>query len=302
VSYYFYPGCSLESTAKDYQTSTLAVAGALGLEMPVLPNWTCCGSTAAHQSDRLLALALPARNLASASGRTLAVCCAACYSRLKLANHEIAHDGDSRRRVADALGADYDGSTPVKHLLEIMRDDLGLEKIAGRVSRPLVGLRVAAYYGCLLVRPPAVMHFDDAENPMLLDQVAAAAGAEPVEWPYKTECCGASYSITKVEVVRRLSRQILAMARDAGADCLVTACPLCQINLDMRQGDIEKESGEKFGLPVFYFTQLLGLALGLPPERLGLRSLVVDPLPLLRKKGILQHQEAAVASRRTGGR
>jgi len=286
MSYVFYPGCSLESTAKEYAVSTKAVARALGLELPELPGWTCCGSTAAHQSDRLLSLALPAQNLVTASGATVAVCCAACYSRLKLANHEIANSEDSRRQVGEVLGVEYDGSTPVKHLLEILRDDVGFDEIAKRVSKPLAGLRVAAYYGCLLVRPPAVMRFDDPENPTVLDDILSAAGAEAVDWPYKTECCGASYSITKVSIVKRLAHQILVMARDAGADCIATACPLCQLNLDMRQGDIEAAANEKFNMPVFYFTQLLGLALGLQANELGLRSLFVDPTPLMTEKGM----------------
>jgi len=298
MSYVFYPGCSLESTAKEYAASTKAVARALGLDLPDLPGWTCCGSTAAHQSDRLLSLALPAQNLIAASGRTVAVGCAACYSRLKLTNHEIADNEESRRQVGEVLGVDYDGSTPVKHLLEILRDDIGFAEIAGRVSRPLTGLRVAAYYGCLLVRPPAVMRFDDAENPTVLDDILSAAGAEVVDWPYKTECCGASYSITKTEIVLRLARQILAMARDAGADCVATACPLCQLNLDMRQGDIEAASNEKFNLPIFYFTQLLGLALGLPVNQLGLRSLIVDPRPLLMEKGIFPQAATAGSAER----
>jgi heterodisulfide reductase subunit B len=216
----------------------------------------------------------------------MAVCCAACYSRLKVANHQIASAPGIRGQVAGVLGADYDGSTPVKHLLEIIRDEVGLDEIARRVSVPLTGLRVACYYGCLLVRPPDVTQFDDPENPTLLDRVLAAAGAEPVEWPHKTECCGASHSITKVEIVERLSHDILAMARDSGADCIVTACPLCQLNLDMRQRDIEARFGERLGQPVLYFTQLLGLALGLKPKELGLGSLIVDPLPMLSKKGI----------------
>jgi len=301
MSYVFYPGCSLESTAKEYAASTKAVARALGLDLPDLPGWTCCGSTAAHQSDRLLSLALPAQNLIAASGRTVAVCCAACYSRLKLANHEIASNEESRRQVGEVLGVDYDGSTPVKHLLEVLRDDVGFDEIAEHVSRPLAGLRVAAYYGCLLVRPPAVMRFDDAENPTVLDDALTAASAEPVEWPYKTECCGASYSITKVSIVKRLAHQILAMARDAGADCIATACPLCQLNLDMRQGDIEAASNEKFNLPIFYFTQLLGLALGLPVNQLGLRSLIVDPRPLLMEKGIFPQAATAGSVERARG-
>ncbi len=292
MSYVFYPGCSLESTAKDYALSTKAVAAALGIDMPELPDWTCCGSTSAHQTDELLSLALPAANLAAASGKTVAVACAACYSRLKLANHEIAGDAESRRLVADALGTDYDGSTPVKHLLEILRDDVGFAAVSERVSKPLAGLRVAAYYGCLLLRPPSIMRFDDAENPTVLDKLMSATGATAVDWSAKSDCCGASYSITKTEIVLRLSRSILLAAREAGAECVVAACPLCQLNLDMRQSDIEKKHGETFGLPVFYFTQLLGLALGLPPAQLGLRSLLVDPLPLLARKGILQPEKA----------
>jgi heterodisulfide reductase subunit B len=287
MSYVFYPGCSLESTARGYHLSAKAVARALGIDLPDLPDWTCCGSTAAHQSNRLLSLALPAKNLLAASGKTMVVCCAACYSRLKVANHGIVKDRDARRQVADALGADYDGSTPVKHLLEILRDDVGLDEITKRVSRPLRGLRVAAYYGCLLLRPPDIMRFDDAENPTFLDNVLVAAGAEALEWPHKTECCGASYGITKVEIVLRLSHDILAMARDSGADCIATACPLCQLNLDMRQRDIETQFGDRLGLPVFHFTQLLGLSLGLKPNELGLSSLIVDPMPLLRKKDAL---------------
>jgi heterodisulfide reductase subunit B len=301
MSYVFYPGCSLDSTGRGYRASTEAVARALGLDLPELPDWTCCGSTAAHQSNPLLSLALPAKNLLAASGKTMAVCCAACYSRLKTANHQIANAPETRGRVAGVLGADYDGSTPVKHLLEIIRDEVGLGGIADRVRVPLTGLRVASYYGCLLVRPPDVMRFDDPENPTLLDRVVAAAGAEPVEWPHKTECCGASHSITKVEIVERLSHDILAMASASGGDCIVTACPLCQLNLDLRQKDIEARFGDRLDLPILYFTQLIGLALGLRPDELGLDSLIVDPTPMLLKKGIAARPITGAASVRGRG-
>ena len=297
MTYVFFPGCSLDSTAKDYYLSTLAVAHALKLDLPELPDWTCCGSTPAHQSSELLSLALPAKNLLAASGNTMAVACAACYSRLKTANHRITSDASARGEVADALGADYDGSTPVKHLLEIVRDDLGYAAVAKRVTKPLKGLRVAAYYGCLLVRPPEVTRFDDPENPRVLDDVLEAAGAETVDWPHKTECCGASYSITNPEIVWLLSREVLAMASDAGADCIATACPVCQLNLDMRQRDIEARYGERFGLPVLYFTQLLGIAFGLAPSELGLRRLMVDARPLLAKKGLLAESATAAVAR-----
>jgi heterodisulfide reductase subunit B len=282
----FYPGCSLEGTARDFYLSTLAVARTLDVELSEIPDWTCCGSSAAHQSNPLLALALPAQNLAAAAGRTVAVCCAACYSRLKATNHEIARDAAVRRQVAEVTGVDYDGRTPVRHLLEILARDVGLRVIARAVKKPLRGLRVACYYGCLLSRPPEVTNFDNAENPTLMDKVMGAAGAESTEWPHKTECCGAGCSITNVAIVHQLTGAILSMARAAGADCIVTACPLCQMNLDLRQADIEAQLREEDRLPVFYFTQLLGLAFGLAPRELGLGSLVVDPLPLLAAKGL----------------
>ena len=293
MTYAFYPGCSLEGTARDFHVSTLAVAKAMGMALPEIPGWICCGSTAAHSSDPVLALALPAQNLlaaaqmnASGPAPTVAVACAACYSRLKVANHHIAHDPQARQQVAQAVGADYDGKVPVKHLLEILGRDLGAKEIAARIRRPLKGLKVVCYYGCLLSRPPEITNFDDAENPRLMDDVMEAAGATVLDWPHKTECCGASYSITDSSIVEKLSREILSMARQAGADCIVTACPLCQLNLDMRQKDIEGRFNEQYGLPVFYFSQLLGLAMGLSGQELSLRSLVVDPQPLLQAKGI----------------
>jgi heterodisulfide reductase subunit B len=296
MNYLFFPGCSFDSTAGDYQLSTRAVARTLGLEIPDLPGWTCCGSTPAHQESELLSLALPAKNLLAARGNTVAVGCAACFNRLKTANHKLANSGKARTAVAQVLGSEYDGSTPIKHMLDILVRDVGLAKITERVCKPLRGLRVAAYYGCLLVRPPAVTQLDDPENPRLLDDLLAAAGAEPIDWPHKTECCGAGYSVTDTDIVRNLSREILAMARDAGADCIATACGMCQLNLDLRQGDIEKQTGETFGLPVFYFTQLLGLAFGLKPSELGLRRMVVSPGKLLANKGLVAGGAAKPAS------
>ena len=286
MSYAFFPGCSMEGTAHDYQKSTVAVSKTLGLELPEIPGWICCGSTSAHQTDVLLSIALPAKNLAAAGGQTVAVGCAACYSRLKTANHEIANNPELRKTVAGVVGQDYDGKTEILHLLEIMARDVGMKKIAEATKKPLKGIKVVTYYGCLLSRPPEVTQFDDPENPTLMDQVLEAAGATILEWPHKTECCGAGYSITDVAIVKRLTREILAMAKAAGADCIATACPLCQMNLDLRQKDTEKASGEQFNLPVFYFTQLLGLAFGLSRKDLGLRSLVVSPNKLLADHGL----------------
>jgi heterodisulfide reductase subunit B len=286
MSYAFFPGCSMEGTAHDYQKSSVAVSRALGLELPEIPGWICCGSTSAHQTDHLLSLALPAKNLVAAAGQPVAVGCASCYNRLKAANHEIASNPQARQSVAAVLGQDYDGKTEIRHLLEILARDVGLRKIAQAVKRPLKGLKLVTYYGCLLSRPPEVTKFDDAENPTLMDQVLEAAGATVLEWPHKTECCGAGYSITDVGIVKRLTREILAMAKAAGADCIATACPLCQLNLDLRQKDTEKAAGATFNLPVFYFTQLLGLAFGISRQELGLRSLVVSPKKILSAIGI----------------
>ena len=286
MSYVFFPGCSLDGTARDFHRSTLVVAARLGLDLPELPDWTCCGSTAAHASDALLADALPAKNLSAAAGKTVAVACAACYSRLKTANHHIAGNQALRTRVAEVVGGDYDGRTPVMHLLEILARDIGRPRIAAAIRSPLSGLKVACYYGCLLARPPDITGFDDAENPTLMDQLMEIAGATPVDWPHKTECCGASFSITDADIVLELSNEILAMAKAAGVDCIVTACPLCQLNLDMRQKDIEARFSRRYGLPVFYFTQLLGLAMGCTASELSLASLVVAPGALLKSKGI----------------
>jgi heterodisulfide reductase subunit B2 len=294
MKYAFFPGCSMEGTAADYRLSTLAVARIFGIELPEIPDWTCCGSTAAHSTDPLLAAALPAQNLAvtkkmavNNGPQKVAVGCAACFSRLRLANIHIAADAGFRRSVAEVTGTDYDGQTPIVHLLEILAREIGPAAIAAKILRPLKGLKVVSYYGCLLSRPPEVA-FDDVENPTLMDKLMCAAGAIPLDWTHKTECCGASCSITDTDVVCELGHEILTMAKAAGADCIVTACPLCQLNLDLRQQDITGRYHESYNLPVFYFTQLLGLALGCNGRELGLDRLVVSPWPLLFRVGIPQ--------------
>jgi heterodisulfide reductase subunit B len=285
MKYVFYPGCSLDGTAKDFHVSTLAVAAKVGLEIPELKDWICCGSTSAHSTDPLLADALPAQNLRAAGGTPVAVACAACYSRLKAANHHIAGDPAVRARVAKVVGADYDGQTPVRHLLEILGRDMRRD-VAEAITHPLSGLKVACYYGCLLTRPPEVTQFDDPENPTLMDRVLETAGATVVDWPHKTECCGASVSISDSSIVVDLTEKILSMAQLAGVDCIATACPLCQLNLDMRQKDVETKYGRRYNLPVFYVTQLLGLAMGCTAAELSLDSLVVGPHALLESKGL----------------
>ncbi|MDH7482473.1 MAG: CoB--CoM heterodisulfide reductase iron-sulfur subunit B family protein [Armatimonadota bacterium] len=280
MKYSFFPGCSLESTARDFGMSVHAVAKALAIELEEIPDWTCCGSTPAHATDAVLAAALPARNLLAAekAGRDVVVCCASCYGRLASANYELAKDEKLRSEVASIIGQEYSGGLKVRHLLEVLIKDVGTSEIRDLVVRPLKGLKVACYYGCLLTRPPELSIADEPEDPRLMEELLEAVGAETIEWPYKTECCGASFSITRVETVKRLCSEILKMADESGANCIAVACPLCQTNLDLRQLDIE----EKFNLPVFYFTQLLGLALGLSNEKLGIGKLMTDPTKVLQ--------------------
>jgi len=283
TKYAFYPGCSLESTAWDFDHSTRAVCAALGIELEDIPDWVCCGSTPAHASSPSLATALPAMNLYKAQrmGLPVATACASCYARLRTANHKINRSADERAKVARVMGHDYDGAVPVYHVLDVLVNQYGLKEIAGKVQQPLAGMKVACYYGCLLSRPPEVVAFDDPEHPTCMEGLMKALGAEPIEWPYATECCGASLSMTQPSVVCRLGHRLVAMAREAGAECIAVACPLCQVNLDMRQADAAKQHGALPQTPVLYFTQLLGLALGLSHKALGIGAQSVSPESLL---------------------
>lgn len=290
MKFSYYPGCSLHSTAKEYDQSTKAVCAALNIKLEELAGWTCCGATAAHSSDHFLGLALPARNLAllQRTGLDLAVPCAACYQRLRVAELALASDPRLRQEVARATGETFDNdgkSGTVRSLLEILAGEQARERIEVAVTRPLDGLRVACYYGCLLVRPPDVTGFDDPEQPHSMDDLLTACGATAVDWDYKTECCGASLALSNEAVVLKLIRDILRVAVASGAQCLAVACPLCHSNLDTRQGHVNRAYGEKFNLPVLYFTQLIGLALGLSPRELGLNSHFVDTGPVLKALG-----------------
>lgn len=287
MKFAYYPGCSSESTSRDMHQSTLAVAGALGIEMAEPEGWTCCGATAGHQTDKLLSISLPAANLAAMKemGLDCVVNCAACYNRMKVANHEIVANPQVRRDVADAIGRDYDGSVKVRHLIEVLLQDVGLEKIKKAIKHPLRNLKVASYYGCLLVRPKKAVDFDDPENPKSLDTLVRAIGADPIDWPGKVECCGGGLSLSRTDVVVALSDTILGMAKDSGADCVAVSCPMCQVNLDLRQQDIRKETGRNYRMPVVYITQLLGLAFGIRPADLGLNKLMVGASIVLEKAG-----------------
>ena len=285
MRYAYYPGCSAESTARDMHQSTLAVAKALGIDLVEPKGWTCCGATAGHQTDRLLAVSLPAANLTKVQDMKLdmVVNCAACYSRMKVANHEIVAHSEIRQGVREALDRDYDGSVKVRHLLEVLLEDVGLPAITRAVKRSLNGLKVASYYGCLLVRPPKILKFDDPENPTSLDRLVTAMGGTSLEWPCKVECCGGGLSLSRTDVVVELTGSIIDMAASVGADCIAVSCPMCQVNLDLRQQDINKQTGKNYQIPVVYITQLLGLCLGIGSGELGFNQLMVPASVVLEK-------------------
>jgi heterodisulfide reductase subunit B len=282
----YYPGCSLHSTAAEYNRSAEAVCAALGLQLVEPKGWVCCGSSAAHRSDPEAALRLPMENMAliEQSGfREVTMPCAACFSRHKAALHEIRTDRAHRTRLSDELGYDYQDSVQVSTLSRAILDHIGLDKIEKTVKRPLKDLRLVCYYGCLMTRPPEVTGEQHPENPTELDELMAALGAEVVDWSYKTTCCGAAHSLTRRDIVLKLSADLIGHARQAGADVIAVACPLCHTNLDARQFQMKLDAP----MPVLYFTQLMAVALGLPGKDAALHKNLVDPRPVLFAKGLI---------------
>ena len=266
----FYPGCSMKGSAREYSESLLAVAALLGRELPEIPDWNCCGATAAHNLDRDLALALPGRILAAAEKAGMdevLVPCAACYSRLSVTRHELLEDGALRARISGLIEADYRGSARVVNILEWLA---GVDGLEGLIKTPFAR-KVACYYGCLLVRPAGIVKFDRPEEPQTMDRLMKRIGAEPLDWAFKTECCGAGFSVSRTDLVARLSGLILEDAVSRGAEAMIVACPMCHLNLDLRRPNIEKSSHKKFAIPVLYVTQAIGLALGIAPKKLGLQ-------------------------------
>jgi heterodisulfide reductase subunit B2 len=283
MKYAYYPGCSAESTAQDQYMSINEVAKALDIELIQPKGWTCCGSTPAHHTDKILSLALPAANLLMAKkmGLDMIVFCAACYNRMKVANHEIKSNPEMRKKVAESLGEDYDGSVIVFHFVEVLMKDLGVKKLKKAMTHTLDGLKVASYYGCLLVRPRGVADFDDPENPTMMDKLVNLMGGQGIDWPHKVECCGGGFSLSRTDIVLDLSNPIIGMAEDSGAQCIAVACPMCQVNLDLRQSDINKQKKKNYNMPIIYITQLLGLCLGVSPKKLGMNKCVVSPKPIV---------------------
>jgi heterodisulfide reductase subunit B len=276
----YYPGCSLHGTSGEFDASFRATARALDLTLQEIPGWECCGNTAAHSINRLLATALPVNELVKVEQDmrldAVAVPCAACYSRFKTGAHDVAENEETASDVRAVVGRAYNGGVTVNNLIDVYHDAVGLEELEAKVTRPFAGLKVACYYGCLLTRPPKVTLADDPEYPTHMDEVVKALGCEPIDWNYKTDCCGASLALTEQGIVDDLVGRILTDARACGADAVAVACPLCQVNLDGRQVEIARKEPGWQSVPIIFLSQLVGRALGLDDRALGLKKHLVD--------------------------
>jgi heterodisulfide reductase subunit B len=283
-TYAYFPGCSLEKMAHSYHVSTLETARALGVELKELEDWNCCGATAYFHVDELLAYTLCARNMAMAEkeGLNLVAPCSGCYKNMYFARAHLKQDPDLAEHINAALAEDnlqFSGSIAVQHLIEMFVQDVGLPAIKAKVTRPLTGLRVAPYYGCQILRPRKAQ--EDVERPRFFEDLVSALGAVPVDYLLRLRCCGGALIITNREAALSLARNLLQSAVAARAAVIVTACPLCQVNLECYQKQVNREFGTELSMPVMYFTQLMGLALGLAPERLGIGSELVAVMPAI---------------------
>ena len=277
----YYPGCSLHGTAREYDESFRGVSQLLGVKLHELEDWTCCGSTSAHCTDEALAVALPVRNLTIAEkhDREMVVPCVACYSRFKAAEAEA-------KEHPEYLLSPYEGKTSIRYALDFFCDKPLINELEAKKTKPLSGLKIACYYGCLAVRPPKLTGVLEYENPEHMERLMEALGAETLGWSYKTDCCGASLVMTRTDIVTALSQKIMRMAIETGADCIVTGCTMCHSNLDTRQASLTAE-GEKREIPVFYFTELMGLSMGHRDVKKWLSRHITDPIKLLSNKGLL---------------
>lgn len=268
----FYPGCSMKGGAQEYQESVSALANVFDIELVEIPDWNCCGATAAHNMNKELALSLPARILALAEKEGLAdivVPCAACYSRLTVTQHELNEDESLKSKIASTIGMEFKGTSQVLNIIQFIQ-----KYIAGRLEEKVVkpfNYNAACYYGCLLVRPHNILKFDRVEDPQMMDELVRRAGGNPIDWAFKTECCGAGMSVSRTDTVARLSGYIMKDASDRKAEVVVVACPMCHSNLDMRRPEINKFLKEDITMPILYISQVLGLAVGIDPKELGMQ-------------------------------
>ncbi len=281
----YYPGCTATSTSVEYDESVRETLKYLGIEVEEIPDWTCCGASSGHVIDRELAIALPSRNLALAGKMSLGILasCPACTLRHKTAEYELKKDPELKTKIEKEIGMNLGLSQKSKHVLEVLYQDVGIDAITKKVQKPLKGLKVVTYYGCYLVRPPEVTGFDDTENPAIMDKIMEALGAEVIDWSCKVDCCGGSLSIAASDIVKKLTHKIIMAASEVEAEAIVTACGICQANLDMRQS--QKLSYNS--IPAFYFSELTALAFGSLKVRQWLEKHFVDPSSLLERLKLL---------------
>jgi heterodisulfide reductase subunit B len=283
--YAYYPGCTLYTKARNLDLCARKAAQKVGFELVEMPSWNCCGAIYNSGSDDIAAQVGPVRNLAKASqlGEKLVTLCAACHNVLKRVQDRLDQPGNEveRERIVTFVDEKFERPVKVLHYLEVLKKDIGWETLKAKVVKPLNGLKIASYYGCLMVRPKEVLEFDDPDNPQVMDDLMRVLGAAPTRFDFKTECCGGYLVVNKREVAKAASKKILDNARAWGAEAIVTTCPLCQYNLDR----LRTAAGDP--IPVFYFTQLLGLAVGLGQDELGLDYNAFDPVPFLESKGLL---------------
>jgi heterodisulfide reductase subunit B len=284
--YAYFPGCSLEKMALSYHDSALETTQVFGVELEELDDWNCCGATTYFHLDEILANTLVARNLAIAEQENLdfVAPCSACYKNAYFTNKYMKEDADLAEHINFALEADHlqlSGNLSVHHLIEVFVNEIGIEEIKSKVSKPLTGLHIAPYYGCQIVRPRK--NGEEVENPQYFEELLSAIGADPVDYTYKTRCCGGSLLLTNRRAALAMIRLLLQNALDSGAEVIATTCPLCQVNLECYQTQVNEEFGTKYSVPVVYFTQLLGLALGSSPKKLGFGKELISATPFLSK-------------------
>ncbi|NWF91915.1 MAG: 4Fe-4S dicluster domain-containing protein [Syntrophaceae bacterium] len=281
----YFPGCSLHGTSKEYDLSTKAVFHALGVSLREPEGWGCCGTTPAHSTDHYLSTLLPMRNIAlmrEEGFKHITTPCPSCFLRMRVAVKDAEEDQILKERLVQEI-PDLPSGVKIDHLLNTVTEKIGYEKVASRVSRPLDQLKVVCYYGCIITRPPKITEAKDYEYPTSMDKLMKILGITSLDWSYKTRCCGVSLGISQLPVALELSRKILKNAKAVGAEAIVVACPLCHVNLDARQKQIEEKYKERYRLPILYFTQLMGVAFGLHAGDLGLDKHFINPMPLLNR-------------------
>lgn len=279
----YYPGCSVEGMAMEYDESTRLLCKLLGVELVEIPDWNCCGATSANNHDPMLGASLAGRNLALAEAEGFDSVMTPCPGCLKSLKGAAKMRREHPRELESIVQMPFDPNIRCISVLQLLHEVAGTGLLEGMVKRPLTGKVIVPYYGCLLTRPQGVAGFDDAENPVSMDALLRAIGATVPDFPHKTECCGAAYGVTRNQIVGKLSGRILDTAKRMRADAVAVACPLCQQNLDLRQSQVNRFMGRTFNMPVVYITQLMGYALGLDPKALGIHKLFVEAGAVFRE-------------------